>query len=578
MNIEMSEATRELLGRERLVIADLRTLLGRLDAAPEDLEELKTALHDLEGIFMLVACGEFNAGKSSLLNTLLGERVMPEGVTPTTDRITIVSYGEEAKDVEESGFIVRRQYPADILRDLALVDTPGTNAIIRKHQELTERFIPRSDLVLFVTSADRPFTETERRFLELIGSWGKKIVIVVNKIDILEDEEAKAKVLDFVKEHARETLGVSPQVFGTKAKQAFRALESGDAELLADSGVLELERFIEESLSEGQRLKLKLQNPLGVAHRIAESYREIINTRLDLLEEDRRTLDEVDRQVVQFEKDMQREFEAYLARTKTVLLEVEKRGDIFFDDTIQLRQVFKLINRDKIRQAFESRVIRDADREVDHAVGEMVDWFIQKNLQLWEDVMTFVQQRRKAGEERIIGEVGGRFQYDREALIRTLQQSAEEILEGYDQAEEGRRLAESLQSAVVQTGLLEVGGLGLGAAILAFVSGAAFDITGVMAGLTVAGLGLLVLPRQRRKAKRELHNKMQSLRDGLAESLGTQFSSELLRAAEKLRSAVSPYTRFVRSELGRLESLGSELQATEAELAQLKAEVEALST
>ena len=48
--------------------------------------------------------------------------------------------------------------------------------------------MPRSDLVLFVTSADRPFTETERAFLEQIRGWGKKIVVVINKIDILESD------------------------------------------------------------------------------------------------------------------------------------------------------------------------------------------------------------------------------------------------------------------------------------------------------------------------------------------------------------------------------------------------------
>lgn len=574
MNLELSEGARELLQRERLVIADLRALLGRVDAADDDLKELKAALQDLEGIFMLVVCGEYNAGKSSLLNALLNERVMLEGVTPTTDRITIVTYGPEARDTEETNILLRREYPAPILQDLALVDTPGTNAIIKKHQELTERFIPRADLVLFVTSADRPFTETERGFLELISSWGKKIVIVVNKLDILEEEDEREKVMAFVTAHARETLGVTPQVFGVRAKQAFRRRQAGED--AAGTGLPELERFIAQSLAGGERLKLKLKNPLGVAARIAESYQEVIRERLSLLEEDRRTLEEVERQLGQFEKEMRREFEHYLSRVKTVLVEVERRGEVFFDDTIRLQRVFDLMNSERIRESFELRVLRDADRQIDQAVGEMVDWFLQRNLQLWEDVMTFVQERRKAGQERIIGEVGGRFQYDRESLIRTLGQSAERTLEGYDRDLETRMLAETLQGAVVQTGLLQVGGLGLGAAVLAFVSGALLDVTGVLAGLTIAGMGLLVLPRRRRQAKRELHEKMQELRDGLADSLGKGFEEELRRSSDKLRNAISPYTRFVRSELDRLDGLQEELEVMRTELRRLRAEVEAL--
>ena len=169
------------------------------------------------------------------------------------------------------------------------------------------------------------------------------------------------------------------------------------------------------------------------------------------------------------------------------------------------------MNSDKVRQDFEARVVRGADQEIDLAVAELVDWFIQRNLNLWEDVMVFVNERRKAGDERVIGEVGGRFSYDREQLIRSLRQSAEGVLENYDEKLEARRLADSLQGAVVQSGVLQVGGLGLGAAFVAFVSGLALDVTGIALGLTVAGLGLLVLPRRRQAAKKELHTKMQAL-------------------------------------------------------------------
>jgi len=577
MNIDISETTRDLLVLERGAISNLQSLLTRLDASPEDIEDIRTALLDLEGIFMLVVAGEYNAGKSSLLNALLGAKVMLEGVTPTTDRVTIVTYGPEAKNVEESGTILRREFPAEILKDLAFVDTPGTNAVIQKHQELTEDFVPRADLVLFVTSADRPFTESERTFLTLIGSWGKKIIIVVNKMDIVESADERQKILDFVKSHARETLGVSPQVFALRAKQAYRAKLQGETSLLEGSGLPKLEAYIEQTLAASERTRLKLLSPLGVAQHVAEHYNGVIRERLRLLEDDRKTLEEVDRQLVQYDKDMRREFENYLTRIKTVLLEVERRGDIFFDDVVQFRNVLGLMNTDKIRREFEARVIRKADSEIDLAVAELVDWFIQRNLNFWEDVMVFVNERRKAGEERVIGEVGGKFQYDREQLIQSLRKSAEEVLEDYDEEIEARRLADKLQSAVVQSGLLQVGGIGLGAAVVAFLSGAALDITGVTVGLAIAGMGFLIIPRRRRAAKKELHVEIQKLRDGLHDSIGGQFGIELRRASEKLHASIEPYTRFVRSELDRLDTLKGELQASEEQLHDLKKNVEALS-
>lgn len=577
MNVDLSDATRGLLTSERSAIADLHGILTKLGAAEEDLKDLKVALDDLEGVFMLVVCGEYNAGKSSLLNALLGHKVMLEGVTPTTDRVTIVTYGPVAKDVTESSSLMRREFPAEILKDVAFVDTPGTNAIIQEHQELTEDFVPRADLVLFVTSADRPFTESERKFLELIGSWGKKIVILVNKLDIIEDAAEREKVLNFVRENARKTIGVSPQVFGIKARDAFKAKETGNKAALKDTGLPELESFISSTLAAGERFKLKLLNPLGVAENLNQRYQDVIEHRLSLLEDDRKTLSEVDRQLAQYEKDMHREFENYLSRIKTVLLEVERRGDVYFDDTIRLQNVLSLMNSNKIKQDFEARVIRNADQEVDFAVSELVDWFLQKNLKLWEDVMNFVNDRRQAGNENIIGEVGGRFQYDRENLIRSLRESASNVLDTYDEDSEARRLADTLQSSVYQSGLGLVSGLGLGAAVLAFVSSAALDITGVTLGLTLAGIGFFIIPRRRKQAKLELHSNMQTLRDSLHDSLAKEFNNELRKASAKLHEAIEPYTRFVRSELGRIESLDKELESSEAVLLELRKDVEALT-
>src|SRR5688572_28134536 len=119
--------------------------------------------------------------------------------------------------------------PADLLRDIHIVDTPGTNAILREHERLTAEFVPRSDLVLFVTSAERPFTETERAFLQTIREWGKKIVLIVNKIDIFEKREDLDQVLTFVRDAARQQLGVVPETFGVSARLAMKAKQGQPA-------------------------------------------------------------------------------------------------------------------------------------------------------------------------------------------------------------------------------------------------------------------------------------------------------------------------------------------------------------
>ena len=395
-------------------------------------------------------------------------------------------------------------------------------------------------------------------------------------MDIVESEEEREKIMDFVREHARKTLGTSPQVFALGAKDAYKAKQEKDKARLEKSGLPALENYIKAILAASERLKLKLSNPLGVAQHLTDNYQQVIKDRLELLKDDRKTLEEVDRQLIQFEKDMKREFENYIARVKTVLLEVERRGDMYFDDTVRFRNVLGLMNSEKIKQDFELRVIRNADQEIDTAVSELVDWFLQRNLNLWEDVMSFVNERRKAGENQIIGEVGGRFQYDRDTLIGKLRESAEEVLVQYDEDAEARRLADRLQNSVFQSGLGLVSGLGLGAAIIALLHGLVLDITGITLGVVVAGIGLFVIPRRRQQAKRELHSKMQELRDGLEVSIKEQFETELQKATDKLRTAIEPYTRFVRSELGRLDELKEDLAKSETVLAGLKQDIDSL--
>jgi len=95
-------------------------------------------------------------------------------------------------------------------------------------------------------------------------------------------------------------------------------------------------------------------------------------------------------------------------------------------------------------------------------------------------------------------------------------------------------------------------------------------------GLTVAGLGFLVLPRRRRLAKHELHMRMQDLRDGLEDNLSHHFNDELDRSTSKLNASIGSYTRFVRSELGRLEALQNELAEQRQDLHKLSVDIERL--
>ena len=270
----LSRREQELRDRESELLERLEAALAAFDdAAGDDLAHLHRARAQLDQLFLLVVAGEFNSGKSSFINALIGERVLPEGVTPTTDRITLLRWAEEAEEKAVESFVIHRTHPAEVLRELNIVDTPGTNAVIRRHEELTREFVPRSDLVLFVTSADRPFTETERVFLEHIREWGKKVVVVINKIDILESDADRDEVMAFVRRNAAELLGREPEVFALSARRALRALEEEDASLWTESGFDGVQTYLLETLDEEERVRLKLLNPLNVGLRLAGQYK-----------------------------------------------------------------------------------------------------------------------------------------------------------------------------------------------------------------------------------------------------------------------------------------------------------------
>src|SRR5262245_23670574 len=251
-------------------LGELRVALVRAEASEEHQKALGRAIAQLDELFLLVVVGEFNAGKSAVINALLGEKVLEEGPTPTTSRVELVKYGPERKRTPAGGDFEEIALPLEILREMNVVDTPGTNAVVEGHEALTRDFVPRSELVLFVTSADRPFTESERRFLGTIRDWGKKVVVAVNKIDILEDPGDVEKVVEFVRDKLRELLGLRLEVFGVSARQTWKAKASGYPADSVRNGFGALEAYLSRTLDDAGCLRVKLESLLGVADRAIE--------------------------------------------------------------------------------------------------------------------------------------------------------------------------------------------------------------------------------------------------------------------------------------------------------------------
>jgi small GTP-binding protein len=576
----LDERREALVERERALLERLVAFLGDFGAPPEDVGLVRRALSDLGELFLLVIVGEFNSGKSAFVNALLGSVVAEEGVTPTTDSITVLRHAEEPVEKRRKDGVLEKGYPSEFLREIAIVDTPGTNAIIRHHEELSRGFVPRSDLVLFVTSAERPLTESERGYLELIRDWGKKILLVINKADLLGDEGKIEEVRSFVDGGIRQALGLTPPIFfvsallASKAKAATNAMER-DA-LMQASGFAELEGYVTDLLDEEGRVRLKMESPLGVADELNRRYMGAVNERLSLLEEDFRTAENVESQLELYTEDMGRDFEARMAEIENIVLKMNERGDAWLEENIRFANIRELFRQEKVSERFKREVVGDTEELVDERVDELIDWMVDRNLKQWRMVVEYVNRRRQADyDERLIGEVGDSFEYNRGQLLRSVGKNAQDVVQRYDRERESEKLALSIQGAVAQTAALEVGAVGIGAVVVALATTRFVDATGIIAAAIIAGYGLFILPNRRRKARDEFSRTTNALRERLGEVVRRQFEAELARSVERMREAIAPYTRFVRSEHARMTRAGEDLASLDTEVGALKDEISA---
>lgn len=222
-----------------------------------------------EQVFNLVAAGQFKRGKSTVINALLGETLLPAGVVPLTSVVTTVlssptlsayatlrngqklaieltalpEYVTErgnpgnAKSVER----VVIEHPSPWLADgVRLVDTPGIASVYEHNTDETRKYLPQADAVLFIASVDQPVSRAEIDFLRDIRRHAGKVFCLLNKTDYLRPDELRES-LAFSMRAIREALGTSVPVFPVSARLALESKLSGDAGSLARSGFPEFE-------------------------------------------------------------------------------------------------------------------------------------------------------------------------------------------------------------------------------------------------------------------------------------------------------------------------------------------------
>jgi GTP-binding protein EngB required for normal cell division len=268
----------------KLTIANqLRTLLDFLkkrgdETRVQQCEQLMAKL--AEDRFTIAVLGQFKRGKSSLLNAIIGHDLLPTGILPLTSVITVVRFGARQRLViyrkglqfpacdsiaALGDYVTEKHNPANrkgiemvvielplpfLRRGLEFVDTPGIGSAIKANTETAYSFLPKCDAVLFVTSVDSPLSEAELDLLRSIRQFVRKIFFILNKMDLLSNEDDIVQVKEFIKSRLCSEIGVSDiSLISISARQALEAHAGNGAAELIDSGLLHLQERLAHFLA-----------------------------------------------------------------------------------------------------------------------------------------------------------------------------------------------------------------------------------------------------------------------------------------------------------------------------------------
>ncbi|KAG1680578.1 hypothetical protein FOA52_015025 [Chlamydomonas sp. UWO 241] len=619
MNRLLSVNRESLLAEEKAGLARVLAFLEEVTPGMGELQLLRDALARLDDLFLVVVVGEFNSGKSSVINALLGQKYLAEGVLPTTNEISILRHTDDDKaagklEQQADGLYVR-YLSAPLLKEMNIVDTPGTNVILGRQQRLTEEYVPRADLVLFVMSADRPFSESEVRFLEYIRQWRKKVVFVVNKVDILGSLDEVEEVKRFVSSNAQRLLKLDmPNVITVSSRGALRAKlavaamrpdgadpsVSWEDALLTDqpdwepSGFGALESFVYDFLvgrggNAGEGVRLKLQTPLYVADALMGACGRALQSDLDAARAELRAVKLVEEQLATFKREMERDAEVQRESLNKVLRDATARLEEFVDKTIQLANTDLLptyIGGDSkvsVTSTFQAEVAAGPLSNLRVAVAEHGRWLRSNCGSQLDYYVRFVESRGGQGgsEEEAAPSASSSLPSDSdtegERAVVATSVAALAVVDGFKPSAAAVILDDEIRQAVVGTASFAVGGPVGGLLFASFTPNALEDLLFMAVGGLATYLSVLNLPLRRAEVKQRFGKILANFIGDVQARMEEDLNAQLAEVEAKVRARVSPLEGACSAEVQRLEGLearrvqlGAELEGLQAKAASLE--------
>ncbi len=403
--------------REVQLLLDVAATLAELgEPAAQDRRRLLDVAQDLRDMFFLVVViGEFNAGKSSFINAMLGDELLQIGVTPTTEAIHLIRYGEMVQrkpNIREDG-IYEWTHPNTGAVGVSMVDTPGTGSVFQKHETVAKAFLHRSDLVIFVISAKRALAQAEKLYLELARDYGKKIILVVNQVDLLNPAE-RQEVRRFVERQVEDLLDLKPLLFMVSAKDALKAAREGSSTI--DSGIDAVKAHLRGVFNETPPAQQKLIAQLDMADRVVRKYYETVKGRADLVNADTVKVRDVQRELETQSTGLSGQLAVARAQIDSVFEGMRMRGLQFVNENLTIRKIGRSINREELQAQFAEVVVGRALSDIDEATRNYINALIDNSRLYWRSIIERLNQLRDLLEQEVSGLDAGVYGEQREAL------------------------------------------------------------------------------------------------------------------------------------------------------------------
>lgn len=429
------------------LLNDLAATLAEMgEASQEDRKRLIEVAQDLNDLFFLVVViGEFNAGKSSFINALLGDDLLPTGITPTTEVIELIQYGDgvNRKPVLYEDNLRKWTHPNTGAPGVAIVDTPGTGSVFQKHEKTAKDFLHRSDLVIFVISAKRAFAETERIYLEMAKNYGKKVILVVNQIDLLEPSEQN-QVRRFIEQQVKQLLDIQPLLFMISARQALLSKTDPSA---PTGGVDAVRAHLKGVFNEAPPAKQKLLAQLDMAEHIVRHYLDVVKSKVDLITADTAKVREIQTELQQQSVGLDAQLKGARAEVDKVFEGLRQRGISFIDANLSIRKVGRSVNRQKLQDEFQEVVVGRALRDIHDASTGYINAVIDHSRLYWRGVIDRLNQLRDLLEQELSGLDAGVYAEQRESLQEAIN-IAETELKSYSSGTVVEDIRQEFQSNI----------------------------------------------------------------------------------------------------------------------------------